>query len=344
MPKRNIVQTTSGEWLFVTPISSLELGKDIGREFTIKRVTFIHRDKLARARKRFGIKKRLSELPNFFKEYVANETLAVVRHTGKPIESARTCLQMVEEEAAILSLSYLGYDKRKYGRAMGISGRHALGGHDYVFFNTRNKSITGSSACRVSLFPIRLDRAWRDYQKLYYLKLLKILNGKIEVFADWRRDLWRAAVLIGRSIGTLETATAFLWNMIALERLLTKGGDKVKEALPERCEAFLGWVGFWKQRRFRERLDDAYAKRCSLVHRGEAAGITKKLLLFTDDLLYNVLLNLVKHIAIFPSKEHVIEFSSKVQAEHLLGVKSKVRPKNLVAISRRYRHRDFEEM
>ena len=80
------------------------------------------------------------------------------------------------------------------------------------------------------------------------------------------------------------------------------------------------------------------------MHEGKTEGIDKKLLLFTDDLLFNILVNIVKHIDIFRSKEQIIRFSKKVQAEHLLGRKSRVRPKKLVMISRRYRHKDFDEM
>ena len=339
----SLVPTSHGNWLFVTPVTSLELTKDVQREFKVKRVTFIHRDRLARTRKRFGIKK-LSELDRTFRGFVTNDTLAVVRHTGKPREIAGKCLRMVEEEAAILLLSYLGYDKRKYGRAMGIPGSHALGGHNYAFFNTKNKSMTGSATCPVSVFPVRLDKAWCDFQKLYYFKLLKILNGSFKVDTAWRRTLWQASVLIGRSLGTLDVATAFLWNMIALECLLTQQGDTVKDALPQRCEAFLGWVGFWKTGGFEKRIRKAYQQRCIFVHQGQTVGITRKLLLFTDDLLLNVLLNIVNHTSIFCSKKSVIQFSEKVQAEHLLGLKSKVRPKKFRAVHRTYTAKDLEDI
>jgi len=156
--------------------------------------------------------------------------------------------------------------------------------------------------------------------------------------------LWQASVLIGRSIGTLDVATAFLWNMIALECLLTEQGDSVVDALPQRCEAFLGWVGFWKTDGFEGRIREAYKQRCLFVHQGQTAGISRELLLFTDDLLLNVLANIVNHASIFRSKADVIQFSRKVQAEHLLGVKSKVRPKKLRALHRNYTAKDLEDI
>jgi hypothetical protein len=117
--------------------------------------------------------------------------------------------------------------------------------------------------------------------------------------------------------------------MIALELLLTKQGDKVNETLPTRAEAFLGWTGFWAVENFADRIQKIYGKRCKLVHQGERDLIKRKDLLFTDDLLFNLLVNIVGHHLIFSNKESIIEFSNKVQAEHLLGVKPKTRPKTL---------------
>jgi hypothetical protein len=63
------------------------------------------------------------------------------------------------------------------------------------------------------------------------------------------------------------------------------------------------------------------------VHRGDREAITKDDLLFTDSLLLNLLMNIVNFPALFSSKQKVIEFGDKVQAEHVLGMRSKVRPK-----------------
>ena len=54
--------------------------------------------------------------------------------------------------------------------------------------------------------------------------------------------------------------------------------------------------------------------------------------------------NIIQHINIFRSKEAVIEFARKVEAEHILGVKPKVRPKTFTYISRYYTESDLEEI
>jgi hypothetical protein len=137
---------------------------------------------------------------------------------------------------------------------------------------------------------------------------------------------------------------SFLWNMIALETLLTKQTDKYTDALPKRVEAFLGWIGFWETENYEQRIREAYQKRCIFVHSGNNSTITKQDILFTDDLLLNLLYNITKFYRIFKSKNDIIEFADKVEAEHKLGIRSKVRPKKLMFISRKYSEKDLNEM
>ena len=132
--------------------------------------------------------------------------------------------------------------------------------------------------------------------------------------------------------------------MIALEILLTEQGDRYTKILPERVEAFLGWIGFWEQNNFGERIKEVYRLRCGYVHDGKIEGITKKDLLFTDDLLFNIMFNLCNLSSLFESKKSIIEFSEKVKAEHILGIISKVRSKKLTFVSRSYNKKDYDEI
>ena len=142
--------------------------------------------------------------------------------------------------------------------------------------------------------------------------------------------------MVGKSLSTYDAPDAFLWNMIALESLLTRQGDKYTDAIPERIEAFLGWVGYWAERKYEERIRAAYLARCKLVHEGDASGVTNEMLLFTDDLMLNLFFNLTRHSKLFHSKEAVVTFAERVKAERVLGLKGKVRPKTLRALASRY--------
>jgi hypothetical protein len=132
--------------------------------------------------------------------------------------------------------------------------------------------------------------------------------------------------------------------MIAIELLLTQQGDFYNSALPERAEAFIGWSINWKRLNYRDRISDAYRKRCGFIHAGNREAITIKDVLFTDDIILNLLVNIVKNTDIFYSKKQLIDFSEKVKAEHLLGIKSKVRPQSLQFVNLQYIRDDYDKI
>jgi len=78
------------------------------------------------------------------------------------------------------------------------------------------------------------------------------------------------------------------------------------------------------------------------VHDGRIDLVTPKDLLFTEDLLMNVLVNLLRHPKLFQQKDDVINFSELVSAEHLLGRKSQIRPKTLRFVKHQYHKKDYE--
>jgi hypothetical protein len=88
-----------------------------------------------------------------------------------------------------------------------------------------------------------LNGTWTRFQKkIYFNGLLRILRKTTPVAREWRNDLKKATILIGQSINSNDVPTAFLWNMVALEILLTRSNEKYLNNLPKRVEAFLGWV------------------------------------------------------------------------------------------------------
>lgn len=163
---------------------------------------------------------------------------------------------------------------------------------------------------------------------------------------SWRRRLKRAALFAGQSWQTIDPVMAFLYNIFSLETLLLEGGRGGKsEYLAKRTEAFLGWAGFWGQEKdFTEKVVDMYDVRNRIVHQADTSKFTIDHLLFSDDLVFNLFLNLVKHVRLFRKQEDVIDFCRKVQAEWILGLKSSVRPKGFRAMAPRYSEKDKAEI
>jgi hypothetical protein len=174
------------------------------------------------------------------------------------------------------------------------------------------------------------------------MDLLRMITATRSLSKSWRTELRKATILIGLSQAAYTLPDAFLWNMIALELLLTKQGDQVKNELPSRAEALLGWSVDWAKAEFDRRIRDVYQKRCLMVHQGDRESPASEDLFFTDDLLLSLLVNIAGHPKLFASKNDVIEFSRRVEAERLLGIKPRVRPKTLRFLKRRYTPRDFE--
>lgn len=348
MEQLNRIHEQDKSWVIIVPVSRVILTNAVNHEFRIGQVVFIDRRKLPRVRRRLSIPRRISEIRNDYsftgRIFDSSDTLAVLRHWGKLQELRNKCIRIVRDELAILASSQLGYSKRRSGRHPAIAGERTGGSIDRLFLDAEGSEVALSSHKRVgTLMPLVLNGVWQSFQKSHFFyRLLRVLDGDIEVSRSWRNDLRRAAILVGQSQCSDDVAQGFLWNMIALELLLTQRDSKCIDALPKQAEAFLGWVGFWELSNYEERIREAYRKRCDFVHRGRRDHITIGDLLFTDDLLFNILTNLLVHIKRFSSKKEVIQFAKEVEAERVLGVKPRVRPQSLVFVSRTYTKDDYE--
>jgi hypothetical protein len=117
--------------------------------------------------------------------------------------------------------------------------------------------------------------------------------------------------MIGEGVGANDLLKSFLWNMLA----------------------------FWEEEDYKGRIRELYRKRNDLIHQGRRDRITHEDLAFTDHLLVNLLANLV-NLPIFNSKDAVIDFSKKLEAERILGVKPRVRPKDLRFVTSEVRIQD----
>ena len=104
-------------------------------------------------------------------------------------------------------------------------------------------------------------------------------------------------------------------------------------------------AGFWgRDECFAEKVEDLHKVRHQIVHQADTSKFTIDHLLFSDDLVFNLFLNLVKHVRLFRKQEDVIDFCRKVQAERILGLKSSVRPKGFRAMAPRYSEKDKAEI
>ena len=319
------------EWIYITPIHRLEIGEILHGEIKIGRVIFVDVKKLSRIRKRIGLPIVISKIekkfhgPKFFKEA---KTYAIIVFKGIPELEENNCRKIIEDAVNIISASQLGYCSRHNNSQFGLIKQRSDVSRLLV-----NKTVFESqlkNSVENKVLPFRLNNDWYEYHKdFFFFDLLKLINNPSKVQKKWKDTLIRAAIMIGKSMQSRDLEYCFLWNMIVIEMLLTEQGDKYSTSLPERAEAFIGWIGYWKENNYEESIKELYAKRCQFVHDGNSSAISINDVLFSEDIACNLFWNIIKHIKIFPSKQNIIDFSEKVKAEKLLGVKPKVQPKTL---------------
>jgi hypothetical protein len=346
----NEIECSQGTWLFLAPVRNLNIGKAVGFEFTVNRITFVDASKLARRRKKYGLSHPISEIKKQYKGIIDSffheeKTFATLRLTGTGKELKQKFIDHINDELSIISLSQLGYSRRAHNTSPALSEEKKLGRRSSLMFNLTSDTSFQPNEVVGKIGSLSLNEDWKQFQKKsFFYDLIKIISGKTKVAPNWRKDITNAAILAGQSQCGQDIPQCFLWNMIALETLLTQKDDKYSEKLPERTEAFIGWSNDWSEDKFEDKIKDIYKKRCLLVHAGERDNIGIADILFSDDLILNVLNNIVKHPEIFGSKRKLIEFSEKVQAEHILGVKAKVRPKTLRLLRPRYTEEDLKKI
>lgn len=336
----------NSDWLYISPVYHLEISKDLKGELTVGRVIFVDIKKLERIRKRIGLPIVLSKIDkkipgaNFFKE---SKIFAIIQFSGIPEQKENECRELIENAVNIISFSQLGYRNRDNNSQFGIIKTRGTGNRFIINKNIFEAHL--NSFVETKVLPFRLDKRWRDFhKKFYFFDLLKLISLNNKMQKKWKETIIRAAKMSGKSMQSRDLEYSFLWNMIIVEMLLTEQGDKYSESLPKRAEAFIGWVGYWEEKKIEEKIRSVYTKRCQFVHDGNSKNISVGDVLFTDDLVFNLLWNIIKHIDLFPTKESVIVFSEKVQAEKLLGVKPKIQPKTLKFMNRNFDDDEFKRI
>jgi hypothetical protein len=335
---------------FISPVYYLTFAKRYTpQELRIGRVTFVSRERLPLIRRRLGIQTRLSEMaskdkldPQFLKH---SPTYGIIQLDHADDKTNRECFDLLTEALHILAVSLLGWSKRRYHSLPAAFGFPSVGKFEYLLVHNALPRQYPSWSILGIPSPMVLNPEWKAYHREgFFFRLLRIINNDIHLPSKWRTTIVNAAVLAGQSQTSKSLIQAFLWNMIVLEMLLSRQGEKYVISLPKRIESFIGWVGYWRSEAYQSRIESLYKKRKALVHDGDFSQIEIADLLFADELVLNVFDNIINHIHLFRNKEDVLRFSDKVEAERVLGIRSKTQPKTLRSIRRQYDDADLREM
>ncbi len=331
MPEEHDVLDEKGLWLFVAPVQGLKLTEDVNFEHRVCQVTFVTASRMASRRRRLGFPLPLSKIRHirFMKElYAAEDTVAVMRLGGQGRIAQSKFQSTVRDELAILALSQLGARRRRSSSALTLARGVSREVTSFFMMNTDGEQRSQSNAVQGKVGSLHLTAEWVRYHKQkFYFDLLQILRGEVKVSRGWKTQLRTAAILAGQSQMETNLPIALLWNWIVLELLLTGNGAKLSDSIVDRAGAFLDWHNDWQKDCYPNKISEIYQKRNKLVHGGLRERIEISDVLFTDSLIFNIMLNIIKHPQIFHSKDAVSEFATKVAAEKTLGVDVGTRPK-----------------
>lgn len=323
---------SKGKWVFIFPIQNLEISKEIKSEFRVDRVRFVTGKKLRSLASTLGIDPSRFELASKVGESLSDRcTYGVVQHGGVLKTIVTKVNSILAEEIDIISASQLLYKRRQSSCPIRLADSGARGFTTQIVMDSASDQGFVRSQISEHPFPLVINKHWKAYHKeLFFLRFLKILQGSTNVANSWRDTLARSVRLAGRSFNAVDHGAAFLWNVIALEALISRQGDKYATAIPERIEALLGWIGFWDTANFHTRIEELYQLRCKVVHDARLDLVNPADIRFSEELLMNVLSNLVRHPRLFSCKDDVIAFAEKVAAQKLLGKRLTTRPKTLI--------------
>jgi len=342
---------SNSNWTIFIPIYNLEISPDAKGEITVEDVTFISAKKIPHIRKKLGLKYTISSCERSFgkkktvKLFEKTKVYAVIksrREMGAPWTRE---FRRVREAVYLLASSQFYRTKRDW--------KIPFGGPEYgvdiidqfSYFENYGDRFGISHTRLTSVSPYRVTKAMLSSKSTHFFPyLLKIINGKISVSDSWRLSLRRAALLAGQSQLARTAWEAFIYDMIALEVLLTKRDDPFPGALVDRVVAFFGWVSNENVEFWRKLIQRLYELRCEFVHDGQVKNLTVRDLIIADMITANLLYNLCRLTAKIKSKNDIIELAKKLNARRILHMKMKERPKRIRFRRVSYFESDFEKL
>jgi len=356
--------------LLVAPIYNLRLSSEIKKEIWLENVLFIEKKKLLNNVKRVGfpwsftqLRKllvgkpqaglKIQNIKGYFEEpaHVRANAYAIIQIAGNEDEHIAYGRQRIEEAVNILASSQLGNTKRGNVIRFGAPehGTYTINQSLIVPTTIQESLCKGSKWVSSPVREYLFKKEWKGFKKVHFMaKYIDILNGgKTKKLArSWTNCLKKAAILAGKSVFSKEISMAFLFNMIAIEILLKKQGEKYMDVMPKRINDLFGWIYEDDERAIKsvhkvaERL---YKLRNNFVHSAEENSIRVDDLIETDVILSNLLYNFCQLITRFKSQDEIIRFSEECGARRILGLKIK-RPEKLRFLRMHYYKKDFERI
>ena len=314
------------------PVYGLELGSLVNDEIRIGRVMFVSASKIPRIRKRLGLYDTVANLRAIIRndryELLGNAPVyAVVINLRDPEDrDIKKELRLIKDAYWLLASSF-AYHIRRKNAALSLTTPIASNSIlDTSVFGPN--SFTVNNRFNAAFQPNRCDGYWKqNAENHHFFALQKVVDKTYDVQGNWRKSIVRAATLFGQSFLAKHLAEAFMYNMIAIETLLSVQGDKFPSSLVDRIVALFGWMTNEDSEPWKLTIDRLYKLRCGYVHDGKHGSITGDDLFEADTILQNLLANVCKNTKYIRCKADIAALSERVAAMQVLGLPIKRREK-----------------
>lgn len=295
-------QDIQGDWLVIVPMFQLGVSDDspINGCWSVGDIDFLSVGQLAQ---RFD--KRIA--PPVWDRLVENDTsFAVTTRTGIPKDLRKTVFLDLRRAAEILAATGAFYGKRHHACGFTLKGYPSFSARNDRFVQLDGTAFCGNWNQHGYLHSFSLDEAW--HQSITTSGILSLFSRLTDTTLDpaWRRQIGSAAAMLGRSIMSLDRADAFLLNVIGLETLLTRQGERNGKKLAKRIKGLSGWHLRKANPNYEAEIKSIHETRCAIVHDSDYSDLSIEMLLRADSYLANGLLNVVSNPTLFPSKDELV--------------------------------------
>lgn len=312
-------------FILLEPIYNLILSEKIGSEFKIGEVVFVSSKKIPRIRKRLGFSKTFREMEDkksiFFSKSILTKakTFAVFKFVDIDNSNVGIYKAKITKAIWIFASSQFNPVVRGKVRRFGFPEHSGKFSHDILLHDVLGKESSRSWKLVSPIQPFVFGYGWIVNSKYHFFwNAIKIINGEVKVDKGWKEIIERVLVFCGKSIFSNDLYLAFLFNMISLETILTKQGDKFPMTIIDRLNGLFDFYFKDEQYNWSKIIETLYSLRCKMVHDGDTKDIKTEDLIFSDILLHNLLGAISANTQSIKSQSDIIALSEISKAKLIL--------------------------
>jgi hypothetical protein len=294
---------TQSRWLVIVPMIQLRISDapPINGRWSVRDVTFLSENALRANLQPPTIPHPLGDAAQQ-RIFGGSPSYAVFERMGTPNQIRSHAFRDLRDAAQILAATAAFYTRRHRSCGFTVRGYPIATAKFDSFLDLDGTLFCGNWNQRGMLMPFDLDANWHQAITVTGIADLFVRLNDANLAPEWRRQIGSAAAMLGRSLMSLDLADAFLLDVIGLETLLTRQGERNGRRLAQRIKGMTGWHLSAHRAVYEDEIKRIHSVRCEIVHDSDYSNLNTETLLLADMYLANSLLNVVRLPNVFPDK------------------------------------------